>query len=198
MGRKFDSEHVARLLAEARAARAVSVQDTLDAEEVAQLLEEMPASRVPFCYGPEYFHEAQHAEQIQEQLAEMLGTKKVMGVARDDITYNDKQQEFITRALAGEHLVLIGAAGTGKTTCQRGFGKALIREGKIRPLTRGTKWLKAGVPGIAVVSFTNKAVNNIRHALPDDIKPHALTIHKLLEYAPVWYEVDDPANPGKI
>jgi hypothetical protein len=121
---------------------------------------------------------------------------KILGVARRDIVYNKEQQEFIDRGIKGESLVLIGAAGYGKTTCQGGLSFELIMQEKILPLKSGTKWLKAGTPGVAVLSFTNKAVNNIRHALHDAIKPHALTIHKILEYAPIFYEVVDPESPS--
>lgn len=124
--------------------------------------------------------------------------KSKLGVARDDIIYNEAQQRFIDQAVAGHDLVLVGKAGTGKTTCQRGLGKALVAAGKVKPLSRGTKWLQSGVPGVIVVSFTNKAVNNIRHALIDEIKPHALTIHKVLEFAPVFYEIENDEKPGEM
>jgi len=131
-------------------------------------------------------------------LSQDAPVRKILGVARDDIVYNSLQQQFIDSGLAGKDVVLIGAAGTGKTTCQRGLGKALIASGRIPILGRSTKWLRETLPGIAVCSFTNKAVNTIRHALPEEIKPHALTIHKLLEFAPVFYEVEDPDNPGEF
>lgn len=148
--------------------------------------------------GPEAVDNVYEFLSIQNQRhreATKFEPTKILGVARDDIVYNERQQEFINRGSAGESVVLIGAAGTGKTTCQRGLAKKLILEGKILPLRSGTKWLKAGIPGVAVVSFTNKAVNNIRHALPDALKPHALTIHKLLEFAPIFYEIADPEAP---
>ena len=47
-----------------------------------------------------------------------------------------------------------------------------------------------------IVSFTCKAVNNIKRALPDELKPHALTIHKVLEFQPVFYEEPDINKPG--
>lgn len=193
MGKKFGPEDIARMLAEARAKLPTAGVVTTEEPE----LELTAVARVPFCFGPDFGTQAVHsAEDIQNQVATLLGN--VRGVARDDITYNEKQAEFIRRGSAGESLVLIGAAGTGKTTCQRGLGKKLISDGRIRPLSRSTKWLRAGLPGIAVVSFTNKAVNNIRHALPDDLKHHALTIHKLLEFAPEYYEVEDPEHPGEF
>jgi len=207
---KYTAERIAQLLAEARASAvlpvALPVHTTLDSfiKETSNEteLEIQTASQVPSVFGPDFSESTTAAIALQQSPSAVLAEhqdphRRILGVSRDDITYNALQQEFIDRAAAGEDVVLVGAAGTGKTTCQRGLGKKLIFEGKIRPLSRSTKWLKSGIPGVAVVSFTNKAVNNIRHALPDDIKPHALTIHKLLEFAPVWYEIDDEANPGK-
>jgi hypothetical protein len=205
---KYSPERIKELLAAARA----QVASTLPLEEKLNELVSGTTSTSNPASNPVLVGSAVSGvsnldgNSTQEERTENLQTTgnvdhhggKILGVARDDLIYNDKQQDFINRGSAGEDLVLIGAAGTGKTTCQRGLGKKLIRDGKIKPLSRSTKWLKAGSPGVAVVSFTNKAVNNIRHALPDDIKAHALTIHKLLEYAPVMYEIDDPENPGKF
>lgn len=116
--------------------------------------------------------------------------RTVIGVARD-IQLNEKQQRFQDTVLSGASCVLIGAAGTGKTTSMRSVTRALLTEQKLPLLTSGTKWLKVGLPGAAILSFTNKAVNNIRHAVVDELKPHTITAHKLLEFQPVFYEIFD-------
>ena len=46
------------------------------------------------------------------------------------ITLNEKQSEAVRRVLAGESIVLIGAAGTGKTTAQKEIVRQLILSGK--------------------------------------------------------------------
>lgn len=125
------------------------------------------------------------------------GKHKVLGVARDDLTYNAQQQQVIDMTAAGKDVVLIGKAGTGKTTCMRGNMKNLIATGRIGNMRTTTKWLSSALPGVAVLSYTRKAVNNIRHAMPDEIKPHTLTIHKILEFKPVYYEVFDDQS-GKM
>lgn len=126
--------------------------------------------------------------------------KSNLGVARTDIVYNVNQQAYVDAVVNGTHpiIVLVGAAGTGKTTCQRGAAEGLLASGRVGELSTDTKWLKAGLPGVVICSYTRKATNNIRHAMPDIIKPHTITIHKLLEFAPFFYEIEDPANPGQF
>lgn len=122
--------------------------------------------------------------------------RRVIGVARDDITLNPKQQLFVTTILQDKNIVLIGAPGTGKTTVMRSATRALVDSGHIPLVATSTRYLAVGLPGIAIVSFTRKAVNNIRHAVIDTLKPHVLTLHKLLEFAPEFYEIEDPNSPG--
>lgn len=109
------------------------------------------------------------------------------------ITYNEKQTEFISLVSGGESCILIGAAGTGKTTCQKGAVASLLQTGKIPVIsdTHNHKYLKEGSPGIVLCSFTRRAVRNLRRAMSDDLKDNCITIHKLLEYQPVQYEVYD-------
>lgn len=112
--------------------------------------------------------------------------------------YNEEQAAYIRLCLKGKNCILIGAAGTGKTTVQGITAHILLRAGKLYPCRESTKYLVEGLPGVAIVSFTNKAVNNIRYKMPTDIQKHCVTIHKLLEFAPVWYEVEDPLKPGEF
>ena len=117
------------------------------------------------------------------------------------ITYNAEQQEFINLAVSGVHCVLLGPAGTGKTTCQKGAVNSLIQSGRIPVIsdTYGHKYLTQNSPGIVLTSFTRRAVRNLKRAMPDDLKSNCITIHKLLEYQPVTYEVyDEEADKYKI
>lgn len=109
------------------------------------------------------------------------------------IHYNEEQSQFISLASSGASCVLIGAAGTGKTTCQKGAVTALIQSGNIPTIrdTLGHKHLVQGTPGIILCSFTRRAVRNLRRAMSDDLKSNCITIHKLLEYSPIQYEVYD-------
>lgn len=112
------------------------------------------------------------------------------------ISYNEEQLQFISLMAGGESAVLIGAAGTGKTTCQRSGIQELIQSGHagILPPDLEHKHLCAGTPGIVVCAYTRRAVSNIRKAVSEDMKRNCITIHKLLEYAPEKIEVEDPTT----
>lgn len=108
------------------------------------------------------------------------------------ITYNDRQQAFIDTVTSGSCCALIGPAGTGKTTCTKGAILSLIQSNTVPQLhIQGHKWLSSGTPGIICTSFTNKAVQNMKKVLPHDLQRNCLTIHKLLEYQPEFFEVYD-------
>jgi exodeoxyribonuclease V alpha subunit len=122
----------------------------------------------------------------------------VQGIGRtgEVITYNEKQIEFINLASSGVSSILIGAAGTGKTTCMRGTVQKLIQSGRAGILEAADhKYLpKSGLPGIVVCAFTRRATANIRRNLDPDIQNNCITIHKLLEYEPVYFDVTDPVT----
>ena len=134
---------------------------------------------------------------IAESLAETnAGEVVIHGIGKhgEAITYNREQQLFIKTTLAGSDCILIGAAGTGKTTCVMGSINSLVNSGTIPMLDSGEhKHLPYGkVPGIIATSFTRRAVRNLKKAMPPGLEGNCITIHKLLEFAPVKYEVIDP------
>lgn len=109
------------------------------------------------------------------------------------IEYNEQQKLAIDTVLSGKSCVITGAAGTGKTTVIRGTISQLLRSERITPIgVTDHKHLAKGAPGIVCVSFTNKAVNNMKKVLPADLHGNCITLHKLLEYQPEFYEVYDP------
>lgn len=109
------------------------------------------------------------------------------------IHLNTKQQEAISLALSGKSFILIGAAGTGKTTTVGAIMQAIIQSGKVRPFgNHNHKHLPiGGAPGVSISAYTRRATNNIRRNLSEDLKANAITIHKLLQYEPVYYETDE-------
>jgi ATP-dependent exoDNAse (exonuclease V) alpha subunit len=111
------------------------------------------------------------------------------------ITLNAEQLHAKDLALQGKSFCLIGAAGTGKTTVTQDIINSIQRCSHVRPISDNTKHLTKDSPGVVVVGYTNKAINNIKKKLPAHLQSHCLTIHKLIEFAPVYFEVvDDIGN----
>jgi ATP-dependent exoDNAse (exonuclease V) alpha subunit len=134
-------------------------------------------------------------EQVPNSLSDTIGETPSSATDRygNTITYNKEQQQFIDLASSGSSCVLIGSAGTGKTTCMQGAAESLIDSGKAGVLNSdGHKYLTSGTPGIIVIAYTRRAVNNIKKVLPEDLKKNCITAHKLLEYAPERTTVTDP------
>lgn len=117
-----------------------------------------------------------------------------IGKHGEAITYNAQQQLFISTSLSGADCILIGAAGTGKTTCVMGSINSLVNSGRIPMLNSdGHRHLpNSQVPGIIATSFTRRAVRNLKRAMPPGLESNCITLHKLLEFAPVKYEIIDP------
>lgn len=153
---------------------------------------------------PDYPTEEVWQQAWQEWLHELLlaepekfGNRVDLDADASNFTWNDQQQAFITIGLTGKSLNLIGPAGTGKTTTQKEFVRRMIKERKVPALHTGTKYLTAGSPGIAIIAYTRRAVANIKRAMPAAIKDNCITIHKLLEYEPVFYEEADETGTLK-
>ena len=116
----------------------------------------------------------------------------------NSITYNSRQQEFINLASSGQSCILIGAAGTGKTTCMKGTVASLINHSSTRILqNHDHKHLLHGVPGIIVCAYTRRATNNIRRNMDEGMKANCITIHKLLEYGPEYSSTIDDNGKEK-
>lgn len=108
----------------------------------------------------------------------------------DSADWNTEQITAINMGLSKKTFCLIGAAGTGKTTTLRGIIRSLLRN-ELVPILQpweATKWLMPGTPGIVLCSFTNMAVRQIAKNFTGD-PITCITIHKLLEFAPVKYTV---------
>lgn len=112
------------------------------------------------------------------------------------ITLNEEQMQFVNLVGTGQSCVLIGAAGTGKTTCTNAGVQKLLRQGNIPPIPAESKHkhLTVGAPSIAICAFTRRATNNIRANQAEDIKSCCLTLHKLLQYEPVVITTIDEAT----
>jgi exodeoxyribonuclease V alpha subunit len=109
-----------------------------------------------------------------------------------DIPYNEAQTRFINLLVQGRPVALTGPAGSGKTTAVKGGIKKLLSEGKIPPINKTDhKWIHQGTPGVICTAFTNKAVENMKRVLPKDLRSNCMTIHKLLEFKPEYFDTLD-------
>ena len=110
------------------------------------------------------------------------------------ISLNAEQQEAVRRAANGESIVLIGAAGSGKTTSTRAIIQALIDSGRAGVISPdcGHKYLSSGTPGIVSVAYTRRAVANMQRSVSEDMRGNVITIHKFLQYEPIYETVTDP------
>lgn len=113
------------------------------------------------------------------------------------ITLNKEQQQAYDMAMRGQNFVLTGAAGTGKTTCTQTIITNIQQCSHIVPLSASTKHLMRGAPAIVICGYTNKAVNNIRKKLPKYLQGHCITMHKLIEFMPVYYDIIAPDGSMK-
>lgn len=111
-----------------------------------------------------------------------------LAAAIGGIAWNTEQQLAIDYGFFGKTFCLIGSAGTGKTTTLKGMLLNLLSQHRLPPLEASTKYLTAGAPGVALISFTRRAVRNIAKQMPEDLKKHCVTFHKLVEYGPEFYE----------
>lgn len=128
----------------------------------------------------------QEAEKIPAS-TEIIRSAPVKGT----IEYNAEQQSFITMAVSGANCVLIGAAGTGKTTTLKGAVESVLNTRSIPMLTdHKHRYLTIGSPGIILCSYTRRSVANIKKAIPE-LSHNCITIHKLLQFEPMFYDITD-------
>lgn len=123
-----------------------------------------------------------------------------------DDDYNNEQITAVDYAVKGYDFNLTGAAGTGKTFTEKAIIYELIK-------ARGLSYFglhefkmpwgeRETMPGFAIVAFTKVAVSNSKKAMAKDERTkqyvdHCMTIHRLLEYEPVYWEERDE-NTGKM
>lgn len=114
-----------------------------------------------------------------------------------NIKLNDRQIMAAEYAEAGKSFVLMGAAGTGKTTTSREVARRLMKTGLLGThnfkVKFGEENMHLDAPSIAFCAYTRRATNNIRRALHSDpelasqLKYNVCTVHRLLEYEPEEY-----------
>lgn len=200
----LDNKRFAELLAKAKKL-VTSRKQTISPDIEQTFIEEKPDHiDLSSLSIPKELKGPEKEEAIVEVISELISSPSqsfqssshLTGVAAK-VTLNSKQQEFLNLGLSGEDICFVGAAGTGKTTATGQFITKLLETKKLLPLNTSTKWLVSNIPGILITSFTRKAVNNIRRAVPAALQPHVLTIHKVLEFTPEFYELYNEKT-GKV
>lgn len=108
------------------------------------------------------------------------------------IELNAEQQRGIDLAISGQDTIVIGAAGTGKTTSLKGMIAGLLNNRSIPCLSDVSHtYLLPGAPGIIGCSYTRRSVSNMKKAIPQ-LASNIITIHKLLQFEPSFFEIIDP------
>ena len=103
--------------------------------------------------------------------------------------WDDSQLKAIDRILSSQFSCLIGAAGSGKTTVVKEIVSRLESLGEIKPLTYArANGTTRETYNVSFVSFTGKAVEQLRKSIPPRLQCCCETIHSLLEYAPEMQE----------
>lgn len=134
------------------------------------------------------------------EVIKQMGDRQSIGMDGKIIELNDQQYDVCQIVASGENVVVIGPAGSGKSTTQRAAALRLMNSGRVPVIksTLGHKWLTANRPGIIVCSYTRRAVNNIRKILPADLQANCMTIHRLLEFMPTDVESDELDSKGNV
>lgn len=194
------SPHIARLVAEARARQAAreannSVTPTPVSNAIFVSTLAKPSAQGQAPIRPETtivapLPPAMPARSENTLSAAKYGDKNLTPSLAGFI-WNARQQEALELGIRGTSFCLIGAAGTGKTTVTQELISRVQQSSHMRPLAENTKWLIKDQPAMVVIGFTNKAVNNIRKKLPKHLQSHCLTVHKCIEFGPVWYDEVD-------
>lgn len=126
---------------------------------------------------------------VAVQHAQMIATERALAANPNAWLWNDEQRQAIyVQGVSRKNFCIIGAAGTGKTTTLKGVLNHLMESNICPPLEAGTDNLASGAPGIVLVSYTRRAVRNIAKQMPKELKSHCMTIHKLIEFGPEFYE----------
>ncbi|MGL5935896.1 MAG: ATP-dependent DNA helicase [Cetobacterium sp.] len=137
--------------------------------------------------------------------------EKLSRLVDDDFPFDDTQLTAIYGLVQQQYGVMIGAAGTGKTTTTKKLVD-MLRDGLdeidvSQYWTRGTpdehddyEIPEKLIPSIAMVSFTGRATQMIKKNFPRDWHGNIMTIHRALGFFPEYYQdldIDSGQMVGK-
>ena len=123
------------------------------------------------------------AANVVSQTAEPVANSQVETASA--FAWDESQLRAIDNIMKSPYSVLIGAAGSGKTTVVKEIVARLKSTGVIQPLEYArTNGKVRYCYNVAFCSFTGKAVEQLRKSIPSELQCCCETIHSLLEYAP--------------
>lgn len=136
---------------------------------------------------------------VDEQTEDALEGQDALVYKEPEITLDEYQERALNGILKEKYSVLIGAAGTGKTTLE----KIIVRELEkslakidINLMKKRDEFTVEQVEEdwrapMCFCSFTGRAVQMMKKVLPSEYHPLCNTIHATLGYHPVFYEDRD-------
>lgn len=124
-------------------------------------------------------------EPVKDPVAEDVRPTTSLTTSTAPFQWDESQLRAIDKILSSQFSCLIGAAGSGKTTVVKEIVSRLESLGEIKPLTyERANGTTRDTYNVSFVSFTGKAVEQLRKAIPPRLQCCCETIHSLLEYAP--------------
>ena len=125
------------------------------------------------------------------------------GLVPEDFVFDESQLAALHSLSHYSHGSLIGAAGTGKTTCTKAFVQHIADQvnsidanysERLKNEANGKAHNTKMIPSILLCSFTGRAVRQIKKNFPLAWHSNIMTIHRALRFAPVDYEEMDPVT----
>lgn len=141
-------------------------------------------------------------EELIKQTAhkEMLDSKKDQApvlksrfsrLVNHDFPFDESQLVAIEGLAIQQYGCLMGAAGTGKTTCTKALIDRLqdsVSTVDIARYHNADAEESTDVAAIALCAYTGKASQQIKNNFPEDWHENIMTIHRMLGFKPEWYD----------
>ena len=161
---------------------------------------ESPAHKCDdFCATCSTFYCAQHPCQCDSESNISDEEDKLNRLIDDEFPFDDTQLTAIYGLAQQQYGVMIGAAGTGKTTTTKKLVD-ILRDG-LDEIDVSKYWQRGEakdgddyetperlIPSICMVSFTGRATQMIKKNFPRAWHPNIMTIHRALGFYPEFYQ----------
>lgn len=158
--------------------------------------------------------EGKHTPETVEADAPVLSdSRKLSQLVDENFPFDESQLAAIEGMVTQRYACLTGAAGTGKTTTTKKLVDTLLSQEAIDYVDMTEYWRKAPdpedpddsyeqpddwIPSVALVGFTGRSAQMIKRNFPRDWHGNIMTIHRLLAFAPEYYDkFDDDSGEYK-